>query len=121
MTHQVVLQQNTNGLFVDHRHLPMPTQTITVWSPQPGPQTAFVQCPVFEILLGGARGGGKTDGVLGDWALHADQYKSDAIGLMVRRSRTELLETFERAKLIYDRLGAKTTLSPLRITMPNGA
>jgi hypothetical protein len=30
-----------------------------------------LQCPVFEIFFGGARGGGKTDGMLGEWASHA--------------------------------------------------
>jgi hypothetical protein len=30
-----------------------------IWTPQPGPQTALVRCPVFEIFFGGARGGGK--------------------------------------------------------------
>ena len=29
-----------------------------VWEPQPGPQSAFVHCPVPEIFFGGARGGG---------------------------------------------------------------
>jgi hypothetical protein len=37
----------------------------TVWQPQPGPQQALVDCPFPEIFFGGARGGGKTDGVLG--------------------------------------------------------
>lgn len=95
--------------------------TITAWEPQPGPQEAFVGCPVFEVLFGGARGGGKTDAMLGEWALHADQYRADAIGLMVRRSRTELLETFERARMIYSKIGAHMTSNPLRATMPNGA
>ena len=35
----------------------------------------------------GARGGGKTDGVLGEFGAHASRYGKDAIGLMVRRSR----------------------------------
>jgi hypothetical protein len=35
------------------------TQLATAWEPLEGPQTAFVDCPVFEILFGGARGGGK--------------------------------------------------------------
>jgi hypothetical protein len=35
------------------------------WEPQPGPQTALLACPVFEVFFGGARGGGKTDGMLG--------------------------------------------------------
>jgi hypothetical protein len=38
----------------------------TAWQPQPGPQSSFVTCPVFEIMFGGARGGGKTDAVLGE-------------------------------------------------------
>jgi hypothetical protein len=27
---------------------------------------------VFEVFFGGAGGGGKTDGMLGEWASHAD-------------------------------------------------
>ena len=94
---------------------------VTVWEAQPGPQAAFVGCPVFEIFFGGARGGGKTDAVLGDRALHADEYRADAIGLMVRRTRIELLETYERARLIYTKLGASFTANPMRVVMPNGA
>ena len=33
------------------------------WEPQPGPQTTLLACPVFEVFFGGARGGGKTDGM----------------------------------------------------------
>jgi hypothetical protein len=94
-----------------------------VWEPQPGPQTAFVTCPIFEVFFGGARGGGKTDAVLGEWGLHADEYGADAIGLMVRRSRTELVETFERARKIFEPLGAKFTgggNQAMRCTMPGG-
>jgi hypothetical protein len=39
------------------------------WRPQAGPQKALVDCPLKEIFFGGTRGGGKTDGVLGKWAL----------------------------------------------------
>ena len=76
-----------------------------IWEPQPGPQTALVTCPVFEVFFGGARGGGKTDGMLGEWASHADLYGENAIGLMVRRTRTELTETIERSKTLYTPLG----------------
>jgi hypothetical protein len=31
------------------------------WKPQAGPQESFVTSPVFEVIYGGARGGGKTD------------------------------------------------------------
>jgi len=94
---------------------------VIVWQPQRGPQTAFLACPVFEIFFGGARGGGKTDAVLGEWAVHADRYGKSAIGLMVRRSRVELTETFERAKTIFTPLGASFTTMPMRVVMPGGA
>src|SRR5580765_3812840 len=94
---------------------------LIAWAPQAGPQSAFVNCPIFEVLFGGARGGGKTDAVLGEWAIHAGDHGADAIGLMVRRTRIELLETFERARIIYSKLGAQATQNPLRVTMPNGA
>lgn len=78
---------------------------LTVWQAQPGPQTALISCPVFEVFFGGARGGGKTDGVLGDFLEHADAYGANAIGLMIRRQRTELIETIERSRQIYTPLG----------------
>lgn len=96
------------------------TDLQTVWQPQPGPQSAFVTCPVYEIFFGGARGGGKTDAVLGEWVIHADEYGADAIGLMVRRTRVELTETFERARKLYTPLGAKFTTAPMRVVMPGG-
>ena len=67
------------------------------WRPQPGPQTLFVACPVFEVIYGGARGGGKTDASLGDFALHAERYGAAAKGLFVRRTRVALEPTIERA------------------------
>lgn len=96
------------------------SEPVTVWEPQPGPQAAFVACPVYEVFFGGARGGGKTDAVLGEWVIHADEYGPDAIGLMVRRTRVELTETFERARRLYTPLGARFTTAPMRVTMPGG-
>ena len=56
---------------------------------------------MFEVFFGGARGGGKTDGVLGEWMVHADAYGINASGLMLRRTRTELMDTIERSRMIY--------------------
>ena len=39
-----------------------------VWEPQIK-QSVLIECPVFEVLFGGARGGGKSDGILGDFAV----------------------------------------------------
>jgi hypothetical protein len=77
-----------------------------VWEPHDGPQSFLLACPAREIFYGGARGGGKTDGMLGEWAKHAAMYGEYASGLMVRRSRTELVETIERSKQIFSKLGA---------------
>lgn len=94
---------------------------VIVWRPQPGPQTALLACPCFEVLFGGARGGGKTDGMLGDWVSHAGRYGQDAIGLMLRRERTQLIETIERSRAIYTLLGAKYHEQEKYWRFPNGA
>jgi hypothetical protein len=68
------------------------------WEAQKGPQTALLACPVFEVFFGGARGGGKTDGMLGEWVSHAALHGKNAVGLMIRRERVQLLETIERSR-----------------------
>src|SRR5262249_38855947 len=76
------------------------------WSARGNPaQLALLECPIFEVFFGGARGGGKTDGMLGEWVRHADLYGEHAIGLMLRRTRTELIETIERSRAIYGLMG----------------
>lgn len=92
-----------------------------IWSAQTGPQTALISCPVFEVFFGGARGGGKTDGVLGDFLEHADAYGEHAIGLMLRKTRVELVETIERSKAIYTLLGWTFHEQDKMWRAPNGA
>jgi hypothetical protein len=92
-----------------------------IWEPQQGPQTQLLTCPVFEVFFGGARGGGKTDGMLGEWVSHADMYGEYAIGLMIRRELTQLIETIERSKQLYIPLGAKFHEQAKMWTFPNGA
>lgn len=91
------------------------------WSPQLGPQTAFVTCDDFEVIYGGARGGGKTDAVIGEFAMHAAEYGRHAQGLLVRRSRTALEPTIDRAKSIYQPLGAVWHEQKSRFVWPSGA
>lgn len=95
--------------------------TTVVWSPQLGPQTWLLSCPVFEAFYGGARGGGKTDGVLGEWVAHAQKHGELAAGLMVRRKRTELVDTIERSKQLYRPLGAVFHETDKLWRFPNGA
>lgn len=91
------------------------------WAPQPGPQHLFIQCPVFEVCYGGARGGGKTDAALGEFAIHAKRYGDKAAGLFVRRTRVALEPTIERAKQIFIPLGAVWHEQKSRFQWPNGA
>lgn len=92
-----------------------------IWSPQPGPQTDLVTCPIFEVFYGGARGGGKTDGSIGDWISHASQYGENAIGLFVRRRLTQLSEAIARAKYLCLKLGGRWLEQKKELVMPNGA
>jgi hypothetical protein len=92
-----------------------------IWEPQPGPQLAFVESRVFEVVYGGARGGGKTDAALGDFALHARRWGPGARGLMVRRARVALEPTLERARAIYGPEGATWQEAKSRFVWPNGA
>jgi len=94
---------------------------VIIWEPQPGPQTALLACPIFEVFFGGARGGGKTDGMLGDFASHAAAHGENAAGLMVRRQRTELLDTIERSRAVYSAIGAKYNEQDKLWRFPDGA
>ena len=98
---------------------PAKVQYSVIWRPQAGPQTALITCPVFEVFFGGARGGGKSDGMLGEWVSHASRYGEKASGLIVRRERTQLYDLIERSRQLYGPLGAKLTDNVWRF--PNGA
>ena len=76
------------------------------WTAQHGPQTAFVTSPVFDVVFGGARGGGKTDAALGDFLIHAEEHGAAAKGLLVRRTRVALEPTIARARQIFREAGA---------------
>lgn len=92
-----------------------------VWQPRSRPQYLLLTCPVFEVFYGGARGGGKTDGMLGEWCAHAGQHGAAASGLMVRRSRTELYDTIERSRQVYGPLGAQFHEQDKLWRFPGGA
>lgn len=78
--------------------------TTIIWDAQPR-QAAFIACPADDVGFGGARGGGKTDAVIGDWVSHEEAYGQHAIGLVFRRDRTQLIELMERSKQVFRPLG----------------
>lgn len=75
-----------------------------IWDAQPR-QSAFISCPADDVGFGGARGGGKSDAVIGDWISHEDLHGKDAIGMAFRRERTQLTELIERSKQVLKPLG----------------
>ena len=98
----------------------MTDQTV-LWSPQPGPQTALLECPIFEVFYGGARGGGKTESSIGDWLQHSSEYGEAAIGIFVRRKFKQLAEVIARTKQIFPKLGARYNEQKAEWRMANGA
>lgn len=78
-----------------------------IWKPQPGPQESLLACPLHEVFFGGARGGGKTDGMLGDFLACVHRYGGEARGVFFRRRFKQLEDAIRRAKEIYLPMGAK--------------
>lgn len=96
-------------------------QVEEIWKAQPGPQEALVACPVFEVFYGGARGGGKTEGSLGDWLKHSGEYRERAAGVFFRRTFKQLSEVIARSHQLFPKIGAKWNGEKATWTMPGGA
>ena len=97
---------------------PQPTQLIA-WAPFSRPQAQLLSCPASEILFGGARGGGKTDAMIGKFAMKQAKYGKNAVGVFFRATRVDLKEAIERSREIYGPMGAK--LVDKQWTFPSGA
>ena len=91
-----------------------------VWSPQAGPQEALVHCPITLVGYGGARGGGKTDGVLGKFAVKQEQLGEAFNAIFFRKELPQADDLIERAKQIYLPLKAHWQDQKKQFTFPNG-
>lgn len=101
---------------------PPPTETVLSWRANPGPQEFALQQPytVFEILYGGARGGGKTDAGMAWLSEYVEHPKYRA--LVLRRNAEDLSDWIDRAQYMFSGLGAKLTRHPTTtFTFPSGA
>ena len=94
------------------------TQQIN-WQPHPGPQTEALKRAEFEILYGGARGGGKTDAGMAWLLRHIDnpRYRT----LIIRKNVDDLSDWIDRARRMYRDTGASFAYRPTIITFPFGA
>lgn len=84
----------------------MDAEQTVVWEPQAGPQTAYVNCPLPEIFLGGARGGSKSDAVLGKAIIRSGIYKGGYNGIIFRKEMPSQDDLIERSREIYAPIGA---------------
>ena len=92
-----------------------------VWRPQPGPQKALIDCPVAEIFFGGARGGGKTDGIIGKLALRAREHGRHENQIIFRREMPAADDIISRGEEVFGALGAKWNGQDRIWRWPNGA
>lgn len=104
-----------------NRAAPPLAQARVAWSPNPGTQELLVSCPYADVGFGGARGGGKSYGVIGDWLVHAAEYGRDAKGILFRQTYDELDELLDITRKIYPLTGATFKIQKRTWEWPTGA
>jgi len=92
------------------------------WSPQPGPQSEAIAATwCDELFFGGARGGGKSDYLLGDYLQDVERYGRHWQGILFRKSYPELSGIIERARALYTQTNAQWKEASHEWHWPNGA
>lgn len=92
-----------------------------IFAAQPGPQHLLISCPVEDVLFGGARGGGKTFGLIGDWLRYEHAHGPHSRGIFFRRTYDELEEVQDRASKIFPHTGAYYRYGKRTWHWPSGA
>lgn len=91
-----------------------------IWTPQPR-QIAFMERPEYEVLYGGAAGGGKSDALLIEALrqVHIPHYK----GIIFRKTYPQLTELIDRSRVLYRQIcpAAKYNGSSHVWSFPSGA
>ena len=92
------------------------------WRPQKGTQLRAITATwCEELFFGGARGGGKSDFLLGDYAQDVNVYKEHWHGIIFRKISKELDELIKRSTQIYTPMGAVFKVQEKKWIFPNGA
>jgi predicted phage terminase large subunit-like protein len=93
-----------------------------VWKPNPGPQTGFLAAAAYEVLYGGAAGGGKSESLLAAplrWA-HEPSFRA----IVLRRTYPELERSIiDRSRQLYPMIapGATYNAQEKSWRFPSGA
>lgn len=94
-----------------------------IWQPLPGSQSLFLPCPIFEALLEGTRGGGKTDTLLMSFAQYVGQgFGEHWRGVLFRLTYPQLADVVAKSKRWFYQIfpGAKFNASDYVWTFPTG-
>lgn len=103
------------------------------WQSEPGPQTWMLHCPYDEIVVGGQRGGGKSQGliakmVMGDkWLPPDDPARLSFVldpsyrGLLLRQEYQSMAEFVDEAMDLYRHFDCKAKDDPVVFHFKSGA
>ena len=117
-TNKVVLENQLEEL---PKKLKKESEENVIFSPNEGPQTAFLAAPETDVLYGGAAGGGKSYAMLVDPLRYAHRAAHRA--LILRRSMPELRELIDKSRELYPRAfqGSKFREVEKIWTFPSGS
>ena len=108
---------------IDGELKPFAGEVEIAWAAQPGSQVAFLQCPFFEALLEGTRGGGKTDCLLMDFAQEVGKgHGQEWRGVLFRQSYPQLADVAAKSKRWFPRMFPRATFneSQMKWRFPEG-
>lgn len=94
-----------------------------VWTPYPGSQVLFLTCPVYEVLMTGSRGSGKTECLLIDFVRDVGKgYGAAWFGVLFRQSFPQLKDVIRKSMRLFPRMfpGCTFNKNDLSWTFPDG-
>ena len=98
--------------------------TPKLWKPQKGPQEAAIRASFIpELFFGGARGGGKSAYLMGDFAADVAEYGENWRGILFRKTYPELDELVTEGKRVLFSAfpGTEYKVGSYEFRMPNGS